>query len=334
MNFFQLTEPFVTESGKTISHLKIAYHVYGKLNATKNNVVWICHALTANSDVADWWADMVGLGKCFDPNEYFIVCANYPASCYGSTGPADICSETGKPYYLSFPELSVRDMVNALDRLRVHLGVQEIHCVTGGSIGGFQALEWAIMQPSLFKYMVLIACSAKASPWAIAFNESQRLALKADPTFEQEIANGGEAGLKAARSIALLSYRSAYAYNLTQKDDDEKVNNFRASSYQSYQGEKLVRRFNAYSYYFLTRAIDSHNVGRQRGGIIKALKLIKAKTQVIGISSDQLFPLEEQQFLAANIQGAKFHEIHSLFGHDGFLIEHRVLTDLIQNFIK
>lgn len=335
MNTFELNKDFITESGKKIPRLKIAYHTYGLLNETRDNVIWICHALTANSDAADWWADMVGPCKCFDPDEYYIVCANYPASCYGSTGPADICPATGNPYYFDFPELTVRDMVNALDLLRSHLGIRKIHCVTGGSIGGFQAMEWAIMQPELFRYMILIACSAKASPWAIAFNESQRLALKADPTFSPGSENGGAAGLKAARSVALLSYRSAFAYNYTQKEQsDEKVNGFKAASYQEYQGEKFVKRFNAYSYYYLTLAIDSHNVGRNRNGVEAALKSVKAKTQVIGITSDQLFPLEEQRFLAEKIPGAEFHEIYSLFGHDGFLIEYQALTDIIHQFIN
>ncbi|MEI6349084.1 MAG: homoserine O-acetyltransferase [Bacteroidota bacterium] len=335
MKLFNHNAPFPTESGEILSQLQIAYHTYGTMNEDGSNVIWICHAFTANSDAIDWWADMVGVGKCFDPEHQFIVCANYIGSCYGSTGPMSLDIQTNKSYFLSFPEITVRDMVNAHELLRNHLGITKIKTIIGGSIGGFQAMEWAIMNPELIENLVLIACSSKATPWVIALNESQRLSIQADQTFALEQVHGGDNGLIAARSIALTTYRNGYAYNLTQKDEDlNKIRDFKASSYQKYQGEKLVKRFDAYSYFYLTKSIDSHNVGRNRGGVESALELIKAKTLVIGISSDRLFPIEEQQYLAKNIQGAEFYEIHSLFGHDGFLIEFEVLTNIIRDFIE
>lgn len=334
MNKLNIDKQFITESGKVLPELQIAYHTYGELNADGSNVVWICHALTANSDAKDWWSDMVGEGKCFDPEKHFIVCANYIGSCYGSTGPMTHNPETGKPYFLSFPEVTVRDMVNAHELLRQYLGIKRINAIVGGSIGGFQALEWSIMNPTLFDHLILIACCAKASPWAIALNESQRLSIQADQTFALEQLHGGDNGLIAARSIALTTYRSGFAYNLTQADEElNKVDGFKASSYQKYQGEKLVKRFDAYTYYYLTKSVDSHNVGRNRGSVESALEMVKAKTIVIGISSDQLFPLDEQKTIAKHIPNAQFFEIHSLYGHDGFLIEYQVLTDIIRNFI-
>lgn len=334
MNTVIIQEPFACESGQVLSEMSIAYHTWGNLNEHKDNVVWICHALTANSDAADWWADMVGEGKCFDPEKYFIVCANYIGSCYGSTGPASINPQSNKPYYLQFPEITVRDMVRVHELLREKLEIHSIFAAIGGSIGGFQVMEWALLNPKLIKNLILIACSAQTSPWAIALNESQRLAIEADSSFLTETEGGGAAGLVAARSIALLSYRSGYAYNQTQAEsDDSKISDFKAASYQRYQGQKLVKRFDAYSYYCLTKAIDSHHVGRGRGGREKALASIESKTLIISISSDQLFPPYEQKFLAEHIPSAEFHLIDSLFGHDGFLIEHETLSAIINKFL-
>ncbi|HQJ21617.1 MAG TPA: alpha/beta fold hydrolase, partial [Bacteroidales bacterium] len=176
--------------------------------------------------------------------------------------------------------------------------------------------------------------SAKQSPWAIAFNQSQRLAIEADPTFYNGDPEGGKKGLRAARSIALLSYRTPFAYNTTQhENDDEKVDSFRASSYQNYQGDKLVKRFNVWSYYRLTQLSDSHNVGRGRGGVKNALSTIKAKTLCLGIKSDILFPVEEQKFVAENVQNGVYQEIDSFYGHDGFLIETAKVTEILKKII-
>lgn len=327
-------EPFLTESGAVIPLLEIAYDTYGTLNKEGDNVIWVCHALTANSDVAAWWPGMAGNGMLLDTTTYYIVCANILGSCYGTTGPADINTRTGTPWLNTFPDITVRDLVNVHEILRLHLGINSIHTVIGASIGGYQALEYTIMYPDLIRHLVFIASSVRQSPWAVAFNESQRLAVEADESFIANNPEGGLKGLKAARAVALLSYRSAFAYNLTQKDDDDKTDSFKASSYQSYQGDKLVRRFNPYSYYRLTKLSDTHNVGRGRGGIEKALDIIKADVLAIGISSDYLFPVAEQKLLADSVDGAFYAEIDSLYGHDGFLIEAQLLTDVIRDFWK
>ncbi|MBV8390472.1 MAG: homoserine O-acetyltransferase [Mucilaginibacter sp.] len=326
---------FKLESGKKLEGLEIGFHTYGRLNKDRDNVVWVCHALTANSDVFDWWKGLFGANDYFNPEEYFIVCANILGSNYGTTNPLSENPVTGQPYYLSFPEITVRDMVNAHKLLADHLGINDIKILLGGSLGGQQALEWSIIEPNRIKNVILIATNARHSPWGVAFNESQRLAITADRSFYANKPDGGAKGLKTARSIALLSYRSYKAYSITQQEDnDKKTGDFKASSYQNYQGEKLVKRFNAYSYWYLTKVMDSHNVGRGRHGVEKALSLIKAKTLVIGIKSDVLFPIEEQQYLFNHIPKAAFAEFDSFYGHDGFLIETEVLTNIITSFFK
>jgi homoserine O-acetyltransferase len=321
---------FYTESGERIKNLELSYHTYGQLNAAKNNVVWVCHALTANADVLDWWAGLFGEDDFFSPKDYFIVCVNIPGSCYGSTGP--LSGE--KPLFERFPTLSIRDIVNALEILRNHLKIKNIHTIIGASLGGQQALEWSIKKPRIFQHLILLATNARHSPWGIAFNESQRLVIGNDPVYQERDLSRPSEGLKAARSIAMLSYRSYEGYGATQKDGEDDFEDLRAASYQRYQGAKLAQRFNPWSYYKLSQAMDSHNVGRKRGGMKTALSAVKAKTLVIGVSSDVLFPVSEQQFLANNIVGAQFRQIDSLFGHDGFLIETGQLTEHIANFLN
>ncbi|WP_316820006.1 alpha/beta fold hydrolase [Pedobacter gandavensis] len=329
------TKVFKLESGKKLRKIELAYQTYGKLNANKDNVIWACHALTANADVLDWWKGLFGNNDLFNPEEHFIICANVLSSHYGSTSPLSVNPTTGLPYYLAFPEVTIRDMVAAHRLLAKHLGIEEIKVLIGGSLGGQQAVEWAIEDPSAIQNLILVATNAVHSPWGIAFNESQRLAISSDRSFYANKPDGGLKGLKTARSIALLSYRSYDAYTATQLESvNEKTSAFRASSYQNYQGEKLCKRFNAYSYWYLSKAMDSHNVGRNRGSITEALGAIKANTLVIGIENDVLFPISEQQFLSKHIPAAEFFSVNSAYGHDGFLIETDVLTNVIGNFLK
>ena len=335
MEIYKYNRPFVLESGEQLSELGIGFHTYGTLSKNADNVVWVCHALTANSDVFDWWKGFFGEGSYFNPAEHFIVCANILGSPYGTSNPLSANPATSEPYYLSFPKFTVRDMVKAHQLLAAHLGIKEIGILIGGSLGGQQAMEWAIIEPERIKNLILIATNAKHSPWGIAFNESQRLAISADPTFHSNTPDGGSNGLKAARSIALLSYRNYKTYGVTQQEEEDQLtDNFKAASYQNYQGQKLVNRYNAYSYWYLSKAMDSHNVGRGRHGVEKALSHVKAKTLVIGIRSDVLFPIEEQQYLFQHIPKAAFAELDSFYGHDGFLIETGVLTNIVTSFFK
>lgn len=334
-HLYKHTQAFELESGEVLPGLEIGFHTYGKLNADASNVVWVCHALTANSDVMDWWKGLFGENDYFNTEDHFIVCANVLSSPYGTTNPLSINPATGEPYFLSFPKVTVRDMVKAHQLLAKHLKIDSIEVLIGGSLGGQQAVEWAIIQPDLIKNLIIIATNARHSPWGVAFNESQRLALLADDTFLPGSVDGGKKGLKAARSIALISYRTYKTYTISQQEEDDDVqDDFRASSYQNYQGDKLVNRFNAYSYWYLSKTMDSHNVGRSRGGVEKALSVIKARTLVIGIKSDVLFPVEEQQYLFRNIPKAAYAEFDSFYGHDGFLIETEVLTKIITSFFK
>lgn len=322
---------FGLEGGNHLQRLDVAYHTVGHLATDKSNVIWVCHALTANSDVTEWWRGLFGAGSRYDPEKYFIICANIIGSPYGTTGPLSIRPDTGRPYYNTFPQITIRDMVKAHRLLREHLGIQKIHTLIGGSMGGFQAMEWAIEEPDAAGNLVLIATAASHSPWGVAFNESQRMAIETDITWGVESPDAGKKGLRTARAIALLSYRHYDAYRSSQTPENpDQADTFPASAYQRYQGEKLARRFDAYSYYALTKSMDSHNVGRKRKSTERALGLIRAKTHVIGIESDQLFPPQEQIFLAENIPGATLDIINSPYGHDGFLVETEKIATVLQ----
>ncbi|MDP4148899.1 MAG: homoserine O-acetyltransferase [Bacteroidota bacterium] len=327
LQVFTQEGPFELESGACLPHYHLAYTTHGRLNASGDNVVWIFHALTANSDPAQWWPGLVGEGKLFDPDRHFIVCVNMPGSCYGSIGPLSIKPGTDEPYYHDFPFFTTRDMIRAYRPLREFLGINRIHMGIGGSMGGQQLLEWAIEEPELFQYIVPIATNARHSPWGIAFNTSQRMAIEADETWKQRKEEAGRAGMRAARATALLSYRHYDTYMKLQPGDH-------ADSYQRYQGEKLVRRFSAFSYYTLSQSMDSHDTGRGRGGPEFALQRIRAHTLVIGIGTDILFPLTEQEYLAAQIPGAVFVDIPSLYGHDGFLLEFEQIEKLVRDFVR
>lgn len=326
---------FPLESGGSLKDITIAYHTYGTLSARADNVVWVCHALTANSDVADWWPGTVAPGRFLDPERYFIVCANILGSCYGSTGPLSVNPDTGEPYYRTFPRLTMRDVVAAHRILADALGIGRIHAIIGSSVGGFQAVEWAVAEPERFGRVALIATDAKASPWTIAIDETQRMAILADPSFALDRPDGGAAGLAAARAIGLLTYRGGSGYNITQQDatDDYTVPH-RACTYQRYQGSKLVGRFDAYSYMAILDTFDTHNVGRGRGTLRDALARITAPTIVVGLGTDIIFTPGEMQTLASMIPGAEYRQIESPFGHDGFLVEADRLNEILLPFIE
>ncbi len=317
------------EAGGTLEDACIVYHTSP---ARKGRVIWICHALTANSDVQDWWPQMVGPGKPVDTEKDFVVCVNIPGSPYGSVGPRSVNPATGNPWLLDFPAITTRDMVTACIHVRKILGIEKIDLLIGSSVGGFQAMEWAVTEPERFSRCLFVATAPRVSPYLGATVETQRMALEADPTFrEARSPEGGAAGLRCARAQALISYRCFEGYGLTQAEEDpDTLFAGRVASYERYQGEKLVRRdFDAYSYYTLCNAIDSQNVGRGRGGMAAALKRIKARTTVVAIDTDSIFPPLESREWAACIPGATYLEITSKFGHDGFLLETAKLGAII-----
>ena len=330
------SEAITLESGAVLPEVEIAYDTFGTLNEAKENVIWVCHALTANSDVADWWPHTVEEGRFLDPTRYFIVCANFLGSHYGTTSPLSINPTTGEKYYYDFPQITVRDMVKCHQLLAKHLGIERVKLLIGSSIGGFQCMEWAIAEPKFMESVALIATTTCTEPWAAAFNESQRMAIRLDKTWGERRDDAGIDGMAVARSIALMSYRGGAAYNATQQDENPAEASFtrRAHSYQQYQGEKLRRRFNAMSYYRLSEAVDSHNIARGRGSIAEALSKIEARALVVAISSDILFPPEAHTPMREHIRDVEYHLIESEFGHDGFLVEHEKLNTIIQNFIR
>ena len=292
------------EAGRTLSPAVIVYHTSKKAWTPGEKVVWICHALTANSNPEEWWPDLVG---------------------------------PGRPYLLDFPEVTVRDIATAALAVRRALGIPAVDLLVGSSLGGFLAFELALAEPEVFKHQVYIATAPRVSPWLTAMNEAQRMALEADPSFRaaRDI-HGGEAGLRCARAQALVSYRSFDGYLRTQSESDpDTLFASRAASYERYQGEKLVRRcFDAYSYWYLTRALDSHNAGRGRGGMEKALRMLRGDIHVVDIASDGLFPPEETEAYAALIPGAVRHTLTSHFGHDGFLLESSQISAILSPLLR
>ncbi len=331
----QLKGNYELETGGHLADIEIAYHTYGKLNKAKDNVIWVCHALTANSDVFDWWSGLFGESDLFNPKDHFIVCANVLGSCYGTTNALSFLPGSNKKYYHDFPEVTIRDIVGLHKILADYLELDKVELLIGGSMGGHQALEWAILEPDRFVRLSLIATSAIHSPWGIAFNASQRMAIANDPTWSQRNSDAGLNGMKVARSIALLSYRNFETYEASQTENNlDYTFPQKAESYQQYQGNKLAGRFHAFAYWTLSKAMDSMNVGRGRADLEKALSRVKAKTLVITLENDLLFPKSDQSFLARHILNAQHIEIPSLYGHDGFLIETKKLERLHKEFMQ
>jgi homoserine O-acetyltransferase len=306
------------------------------MNADKSNVIWVCHALTANSEAAEWWVGLIGSGKVIDTEKHFIVCANILGSCYGSTGPLSINPITEAPYYSSFPLVTIRDMVKAHILLREHLGIEKIFLLMGGSMGGYQAMEWCIMENDRIGQLFLLATSATESAWGIAIHSAQRLAIEADQSWQSPLSEAGANGLKAARAIGMLTYRNYQIMVAQQKDpDSDKLDHYKASSYIQYQGDKLVQRFNAMSYWLLTKSMDSHHIGRGRGGnTALILKDIIQKTLLIGINSDILCPIAEQQYLNRHLPNANLVVIDSNYGHDGFMVETSIISQHLANWMS
>lgn len=331
VKYFRSDEDFELESGEILPGITIAYHTYGRLNEKRDNAVWVMHALTANSDVADWWPHTVETGKFLDPAKHFVICANVLGSCYGSTGPTTPLRPGEEPLYGDFPMLTVRDMVKAHQMLKAHLGIEQLEAIIGSSLGGFQALEWLVEEPDVARRAVLCATDYQCRPWLAAINKAMYMAIEADSTYGLPRKDAGRKGLEAARAIALLSYRSYSAYDSTQADVAGREDPFtrRVHSYQAYQGKKLADRFDVYSYERMCRSSDTHDVSRGRGTFAEALGRVKADCLVIAISSDILFPPSYHKELAEMLPNAKLKIIESEFAHDGFLIEHEKLNEII-----
>eukprot|EP00051_Salpingoeca_urceolata_P020653 m.312439 g.312439 ORF g.312439 m.312439 type:complete len:515 (+) comp19658_c4_seq4:456-2000(+) len=329
------------ESGRELTMVPVQYKTFGQLNAAGDNGLVVCHALTGNASLDSWWGPLLGPGKLFDTDKYFVVCANILGSCYGTCGPRTIDVTTGKPYSGDFPIVTVRDTVALHARLvKEVLGVTRVVSVIGGSLGGMQAIEWALMEPELVQSVVPIACGAAHSAWQIAVSEPQRQAIYADPNWKGGFYDPSQppaSGLAVARQMAMVTYRTFGAYQQRfgrQRQTDQDT--FKVESYLHHQGRKFVKRFDAVSYVRLTQQLDSHDVGRGRGGVEAALSKLKARALVVGVDSDVLYPVEEQQLLH-RLTGASeqdFVVLKSDNGHDGFLLEPEQLSAAVSSFFQ
>lgn len=328
IQYYDINEPTHLELGGVFRQLKLAYHSYGALNEKGDNVIWVFHALTASSKIDEWWDGSFGEDRILDSSRYFIICVNLVGSCYGSTGPLDINPTTGEKYYHDFPIVTIRDQVMMFKKLKDYLGITHIRLGVGGSMGACHAMEWSIQEPDLFEHLYLSVCSAKESSWGKAIHTAHRMAIEADQTWKEKNDVAGISGMKAARAIGMVIYRNYLCYEEYQPDDEDTLTEFRSASYQRYQGEKLAKRFNAFSYYRLMDSLDTHNVGRDRVNINEALSNIKAKTVIVNINTDLLYPEAEQRILVAAIPNAIYESIDSVYGHDGFLVETDKLTRL------
>ncbi len=354
---FFLPNPLVLESGQTLGPITIAYETYGTLNPQKNNAILICHALSGDAHVAfgheqnheyiGWWDFMVGPGKPIDTNRYFVVCSNVIGGCKGSTGPSSINPETQQPYGASFPVITIGDMVHAQKKLLDYLGIVELKMVIGGSMGGMQALEWAILYPDLIKSCVPVASTTKLSPQALAFDVVGQQAIMVDPKWQHgHYADPPEKGLSIARMIGHITYLSDEAMHekfgrkLQKKMDYgyDFSTDFQIESYLKYQGDKFVNRFDANSYLYITKAIDYFDLGKKYGNLDKAFQNSKSKFLVISITTDWLYRPSESKTLVHTLmrlnKPVTYAELDLPFGHDGFLIENDAIKDCVSSFLE
>lgn len=335
---YQLSAPLQLESGAVLQGVQVGYRTWGELNSQGSNAVLICHALTGSADADDWWQPLFGPGRTFDPETDFIVCSNVLGSCYGTTGPTSPDPTTGQPYGVRFPAITIRDMVQLQDQLLKHLGVKSLKLVIGGSLGGMQVLEWAWLYPNLVEAIAVIAASGRHSAWCIGLSEAQRQAIYADPNWNAGAyspANPPANGLAVARMIAMSTYRSWGSFEekfSRQRQLDCPDQPYAITRYLQHQGQKLVERFDANTYITLTRAMDSHDLARDRGDYAAVLGQIKQPALIVAIESDLLYPPIEQQELADRIPQAKLGWLESPHGHDAFLIDMPKLNQLVVEF--
>ncbi|MBD3271967.1 MAG: homoserine O-acetyltransferase [Elusimicrobia bacterium] len=356
--FGEAPHEFVLESGKKLGPVTIAYETYGRLNEDKSNAILIVHALTGDAHVAGkndpsdekpgWWDSMVGPGKCFDTNQYFVICSNILGGCKGTTGPSSINPKTKKPYGLSFPVITITDMVQVQKRLIDHLGIKTLLAVAGGSMGGMQVLDWALYFPDTVRSAVVIASTARLSPQAIAFDEVGRHAIASDPQWENGNYYGNEVpavGLAIARMIGHITYLSEESMMrkfgrekmLGEADGAEFTRQFAVGSYLHYKGDSFVKRFDANSYLYITRAMDEYDLEKQYGSLVKAFNKVKSKFLVISFTSDWLFPSSQSKeivrALMTDNKDVTYCEVNSSYGHDAFLLETEKISKIIASFL-
>ena len=327
------------ENGQTLSDITIAYQTWGTLNAAQDNAILIQHAMTGWSDVPGWWPNMVGPGLAFDTDKYFVICPNVIGGCQGSTGPSSVAPD-GKRYGSRFPAVTIRDMVAAEIAFTDAIGIKKYKLAVGPSLGGMRSLEWAVSHPDRVEAICTIGSSAVATGDQIGTASIQIRAIKSDPNFnggdyyEQDL--GPIAGMGIARRIAHLTYRTESEMDVRfgrelQGDD---TGRFAVESYLDHQADKLAKRFDANTYIALTEAMNSHDIGFNRGGVVEALRAITIPVLVVSIDTDRLFPPRLQAEIADLVpQAKKLVTISSDFGHDGFLVESEAMSAAIRGII-
>lgn len=355
--YYNPSHDLILEGGERLKNITIAYETYGKLNKEKSNAIMVCHALSGDAHAAGWhegdrkpgwWDIIIGPGKALDTNKYFIICSNVLGGCKGTTGPSSLNPETGKPYGLDFPIITIKDMVNVQKMLVDHLDIKQLFAVIGGSMGGMQVLQWCISYPDTVRMAIPIATSAYSSPQQIAFNEVGRRAIISDPKW-----NNGEyyslefpdEGLALARMIAHITYLSnesmyeKFGRRLQDKDEYsfDFSTDFQVESYLHYQGSSFTKRFDANTYLYITKAIDYFDL-TENGSLADAFKNIKTKFLIISVDSDWLYPPSQNKeilmALSTNDVDVSYIEIKSNYGHDAFLIEGGQLNYIIGNFFS
>jgi homoserine O-acetyltransferase len=357
MTFGSVEEPMVLESGRTLGPVEIVYETYGQPNADRSNAILICHALSGNHHAAGyhdphdpqtgWWDGMIGPGKGFDTSQYWVICANIIGGCKGSSGPLSIDPATGHSYGLDFPIVTIGDMVEAQKRLVDHLGITRLYSMAGGSMGGFQVLEWCLRYPQMVRSAICIASAARLSAQAIAFNSVGRSAITRDPEWKEGRyeGKGPEHGLATARMVGHITYLSEMlldakfgrrlqsanrlSYNFTSE--------FAIESYLNHKGSAFTQRFDANSYLYITKAMDYFDISRSYGPLKEAFAQVAARCLFVSYSSDWLFPTcqtkEMVRALLSNGKPVSFIEIDSPYGHDAFLVEEEKLARMISGFL-
>jgi homoserine O-acetyltransferase len=350
-------DELVLESGEKLGPITLAYETYGTLNNSKSNAVLVLHALTGDAHAAGyhkgdkdpgWWDNMIGPGKAFDTDKYLVICSNVIGGCKGSTGPASINPKTGKPYGLDFPLITIKDMVNAQAHLVRQLGISKLLCAAGGSMGGMQVLQWAVTHPEMVQSVIPIATTAKHSPQQIAFNEVGRQAIMADPDWQNGFYYDKSApsrGLAVARMVGHITYMSdtsmaeKFGRRIKEERPDKKFSpDFEVEGYLQYRGDNFVKRFDANSYLYITKAIDRFDL-TNGSGLEKVFKAAAdVRFLVMAFKSDWLYPIYQSKDIVRACKQAQidvsYYEINSTYGHDAFLLEVEEEEHFIKNFLR
>lgn len=355
---FTIDEDLKLSSGETLRGVNLTYETYGELNPGKTNAILICHALTGDAHAAGWqdgdkkpgwWEMLIGPGKALDTEKYYIICSNVLGGCKGSTGPSSINPDTGKLYGLDFPIITIEDMVNAQKKLVDYLGIEKLLAVVGGSMGGMQTLQWMVSYPDMMKKAIAIATTARSSPQQIAFNEVGRQSIVCDPFWNNgeyyDKEQSPESGLAVARMIGHITYLSdesmyiKFGRDLQDKDElsyDFSLD-FQVESYLHHQGESFVKRFDANSYLYITKAVDYFDLSKN-GSLVDGFKDVQAKIQIISVNSDWLYPSDQAQEILTALQTneveATYNELKSNYGHDAFLLESGQMNYIVANFLS